>query len=265
MSRITKQLQQRAAGKSAGSPVFSCIGDLLAYHSRTAPERDAIQAPGRSPMTYQALWTSAKDTLRGLRSLGVSRGDRVAITLPEGPETAVTIISIAAGAVCVPLNPGFTVDECQRYFAELGVAALLTRPDVNSASREAALALGIPVADLPTAPRGGFGPTDIVCGTKGHISDDDFASGTDDAFILLTSGSTSRPKMVPLTHTSVCLSAHNVGAAIALEPRDRLLSVLPLFHGHGLISGVLGALAAGSSVVCTSGFDAVAFYDWLKE
>jgi acyl-CoA synthetase (AMP-forming)/AMP-acid ligase II/acyl carrier protein len=265
LSSVTKELRRGPAGKNAGSPVFSCLGDLLAYHSRTAPERDAILAPGRSPMTYRALWTSAKDTLRGLRSFGVGRGDRVAVALPEGPETTVTIISIAASAVCVPLNPGFTADECQRYFAELGVAALLTRRDMNSAGRAAALALGILVVDLPTPPRGGFGPFNIVGGAKRRISDDDFASGTDDAFILLTSGSTSRPKMVPLTHASVCLSAHNVGAAIALEPRDRLLSVLPLFHGHGLISGILGALAAGSSAVCTAGFNAVAFFDWLKE
>ncbi|HKH00998.1 MAG TPA: condensation domain-containing protein, partial [Bradyrhizobium sp.] len=67
------------------------------------------------------------------------------------------------------------------------------------------------------------------------------------------------------THANVCLSAHNVGAVLALAPRDRLLSVLPLFHGHGLISGVLAALAAGSSVVCTPGFDAAAFFGWLKE
>ena len=87
----------------------------------------------------------------------------------------------------------------------------------------------------------------------------------DDAFILLTSGTTSRPKMVPLTHASVCLSAYNVGAALALGPRDRLLNVLPLFHAHGLISGVLAALAAGSSVVCTPGFDAAAFFGWLTE
>jgi acyl-CoA synthetase (AMP-forming)/AMP-acid ligase II/acyl carrier protein len=265
VSRVTKELRRGPAGKKAGSPVFLCLGDLLACHSRTAPERDAILAPGRSPMTYRALWTSANDTLRGLRSIGVGRGDRVAVVLPEGPESAVTNLSIAASAVCVPLNPAFTADECQRYFAELGVAALLTRLDINSASRAAALALGIQVVDLPTPPRGGFGPFNIAGGAKRRISDDDFASGTDDAFILLTSGSTSRPKMVPLTHASVCLSAHNVGAAIALEPRDRLLSVLPLFHGHGLISGILGALATGSSVVCTSGFDALAFFDWLKE
>src|SRR5260221_5810894 len=71
--------------------------------------------------------------------------------------------------------------------------------------------------------------------------------------------------MVPLTHASVCLAAHNVGAALALEPRDRLLNVLPLFHGLGLITGVLTALAAGSSVVCTPGFDAAAFFGWLSE
>ena len=265
MSRSSKKLRRGPAGKNARSSIFLSLGELLACHSRTAPERDAILAAGRSPMTYQALWTAAKDTLHGLRSLGVSRGERVAVALPDGPETAVTIISIAASAVCVPLNPDFTADECRRYFAELGVTALLTRPDINSASRAAALALGIMVVDLPIPPRGGFGSFNIIGKTKRRISDDDFASSTDDAFILLTSGSTSRPKMVPLTHASVCRSAHNVGAAIALEPRDRLLSVLPLFHGHGLISGILGALAAGSSAVCTSGFDAVAFFGWLNE
>jgi acyl-CoA synthetase (AMP-forming)/AMP-acid ligase II/acyl carrier protein/NRPS condensation-like uncharacterized protein len=216
-------------------------------------------------MTYRALWISTEDTLRELRSLGVGRGDRVAVALPDGPEAAVTMLSIAACAVCVPLNPGFTADECQSYFAELGVAALITRLDANSASRAAALALRIPVVDLPASPRGGFGPFDIVGKRKRRISEGDFASGTDDAFILLTSGSTSRPKMVPLTHASVCLSAHNVGASIALEARDRLLSVLPLYHGHGLISGILGALAAGSSAVCTSGFNAAAFFEWLNE
>jgi acyl-CoA synthetase (AMP-forming)/AMP-acid ligase II/acyl carrier protein len=176
-----------------------------------------------------------------------------------------TILSVAASAVCVPLNPGFTADEWQRYFGELRVAALLTRPDIDSASRGVALALGIPVVDLSTPSRGGPGPFSIIGPATRRISDDGFASSADDAFILLTSGSTSRPKMVPLTHASVCLSAYNVGAALALEPRDRLLSVLPLFHGHGLISGVLAALAAGSSVVCTPGFDAMAFFAWLTE
>jgi len=216
-------------------------------------------------MTYGALWAQVEDTIRGLRSVGVGRRDRVVVALPDGPDAAVTMTSVAASAVCVPVNPGFTADEWQRYFAELRVAALLTRPDIDSASRGVALSLGIPVVDLLTPPGGGPCSLGIVGPAMRRISDDGFASSADDALILLTSGSTSRPKRVPLTHASVCLSAYNVGESLALEPRDRLLSVLPLFHGHGLISGVLAALAAGSSVVCTPGFDAAAFFGLLTE
>ena len=216
-------------------------------------------------MTYNALWMQANDVVRGLRRIGVGRTDRVAVVLPDGPEAAVAMIAVAAGAVCVPLNPGFTDDEYQRYFGELHLAALLTRADLNSASRRVAHILGIPIIDLSTRPNEGAGAFSIVGQAPQRVVDDEFASSADDAFILLTSGSTSRPKTVPLTHASVCLSAYNVCAALALGSRDRLLSVLPLFHGHGLISGLLAALAAGSSVVCTPGFDATEFFGWLTE
>jgi acyl-CoA synthetase (AMP-forming)/AMP-acid ligase II/acyl carrier protein len=265
LSKVTKELLQEQVGKTTVNPVFSCLGDLLAWHERTSPDRNAILAPGCAPMTYGALWAWVKDTVRGLRDVGVGRNDRVAVALSDGPEAAVTMTSVAAGAVCVPLNPGFTADEWQRYFDELRVAALLTRPDIDSAGRGVALALGIPVVDLSTSARGGPGTFSITRSAMRCISDDGFATSTDDAFILLTSGSTSRPKMVPLTHTSVCLSAYNVGATLALEPEDRLLSVLPLFHGHGLISGVLAALTAGSSVVCPPAFDPLAFFGLLTE
>jgi acyl-CoA synthetase (AMP-forming)/AMP-acid ligase II/acyl carrier protein len=186
------------------------------------------------------------------------------VALPDGPQTAATIISVAAAAVCAPLNPSFTTDEWQRYLIELKVTALLTRAD-GSVGRAAALALGIPVLDLSPSPRATPDPFTVTGPERPRIRGDSFATGDDDAFILLTSGTTSKPKTVPLTHSSVCLSAYNVGAAIELTPQDRLLSVLPLFHGHGLISGVIAALSAGSSVVCTSGFDAEAFLAWLTE
>jgi acyl-CoA synthetase (AMP-forming)/AMP-acid ligase II/aryl carrier-like protein len=230
-----------------------------------APGRTAILAPRRPSITYGALLACATDTVHALRSCGVSRGDRVAVVLPDGPEAAVAMIAIAAGSVCVPLNPSFTADEWQRYFSDLRVSALLTRPDMDSASRSVAQSLGIPIIDL--SPRTGdvLGTFSIVGSARRRTAGGELACSADDAFILLTSGSTSRPKTVPLTHAAVCLSAYNVGAALALGPRDRLLNVLPLFHGHGLISGVVAALAAGSSVVCPPGFDAAAFFDWLTE
>jgi acyl-CoA synthetase (AMP-forming)/AMP-acid ligase II/acyl carrier protein len=264
LSKIIKQLQHGTARKSARTPSFSCLQDLLSHYGRNAPDRRAILAPGRPPMTYDALWLQTGDVVCGLRSLGVGRTDRVAVVLPDGPEAAVAMVAVAAGAVCVPLNPGFTYNEYQRYFGELHLALLLTHAH-STASRRAAHTLGIPVIEVVTRPHDGAGAFSIVGQVPQRAADDEFASGADDAFMLLTSGSTSRPKTVPVTHASVCLSACNVGTALELGSRDRLLSVLPLFHGHGLISGLLAALAAGSSVVCTPGFDARAFFGWLTE
>lgn len=216
-------------------------------------------------MTYGALSLLTRDVVRGLRSAGVGQTDRVAVVLPNGPEAAVAMVALAAGAVCVPLNPDFTYDEYKRYFAELHLAALLAHAEATPASRRAASSLGIRIIEAATRPRDGAGAFNLVGQRPRGTRNDQFASSADDAFILLTSGSTSRPKMVPLTHASVCLSARNVGVNLELGSRDRLLSVLPLFHGHGLISGVLAGLTAGSSVVCTPGFDPTAFFGWLRE
>jgi acyl-CoA synthetase (AMP-forming)/AMP-acid ligase II/acyl carrier protein/NRPS condensation-like uncharacterized protein len=244
---------------------FASLAELIAYHARTMPDREAILAPGRVPMDYRTLWSCATQTLAALRSAGIGRTDRVAVVLPDGPEAAAAIVSVAAASVCVPLNPSFTADEWRRYFNETRAAVLLTSPATASPSRAVARAHGIPVIDISPPPSRSAACFRITNVPNKHASGDNFASGHDDALILLTSGTISRPKTIPLTHGAVCQSAANVGAAIELTPQDRLLSVLPLFHGHGLISGVIAALCAGSSVICTPGFDATAFFDWLIE
>jgi amino acid adenylation domain-containing protein len=265
LSKMFERSSQGSAAKQTGNEVFLRLQDILGYYGRTAASRDAILSPGCAAVTYGQLWARTNDSVRELRSLGVSQSDRVAVVLPRGAECAVATIAVATAAVCVPVNPDFTADELQRYFGDLRLAALVTRADMNSASRGVAHALGIPVIDL--LPRLGEGPGafNLVGSATRRAATGDLASGADDAFILLTSGTTSRPKMVPLTHASVCLSAYNAGAVLALGPRDRLLNVLPLFHAHGLISGLLTALAAGSSVICTPGFDAASFFGWLSE
>jgi amino acid adenylation domain-containing protein len=264
LSKTVEPLQHGPAGKEAGSRVFLHLEELLACYGQMAPTRDAILAPDRAPVTYDALWVRTNDAIRELRSRGIGRSDRVAVVLPNGPDAAVAIIAVAAAAVCVPLNPSFTADEWQRYFGDLQVAALLTRADMCSASRGVAHALGIPVIDLSPRPGSGTGSFDFLGSGKRHAVGNALALCADhDAFMLLTSGTEARPKLVPLTHGAVCRSAYNAGAALALGPQDRLLNVLPLFHAHGLISGLLTALAAGTSVVCTPGFDPAAFFGWL--
>ena len=264
MSKITKELPRPDAGE-AGQHVFACLGDLLAHYGRISPDHPAILAPGSASLTYGALWARTNEIVRELRDFGIGRSDRVAVVLPGGADAAVATIAVAAGAVCVPLHPGFAADEWRRYFGDLRVAALLTRADVDSASRGVAYSLGIPVIDLsPRSRRGARRIQPCLPGGATAVVGE-LATGADDAFMLLTSGTTSRPKLVPLSQASVCLSAYNVGAALALEAQDRLLNVLPLFHGHGLISGLLAALAAGSSVVCPPAFDAAAFFGWLTK
>lgn len=175
------------------------------------------------------------------------------------------MIAVASGSTCVPLNPGFTADEWRRYLPDLRISALLVHPDANSACSGVAQALGIPVIDLMPRPSEGLGAFSLMGRATDRTLDQALSGSTDDAFILMTSGTSSRPKTVPLTHEAVCRSAYNVGATLALGSRDRLLSVLPLFHVHGLASGLIAALSAGASVVCTNGFDAGLFFKWLKE
>ncbi|HET7884979.1 MAG TPA: AMP-binding protein [Bradyrhizobium sp.] len=251
--------------KNAATYPFPAIPDLLSHHAQTSPDRAAILAPGREPLTYGELWKQAREVVCALRGLGIGRTGRVAVVLPNGPEAAVAMVAVAAGSVCVPLNPALTEDEYRRYFEQSHLAALLTSPDASPASRRVAQAMGLPVVEI--MPR-----TDHRAGSFGiggrrttRSGDEEFSSSQDDAFLLLTSGSTSWPKTVPLTHASVCLSARNVGDNLRLGPQDRLLNVLPLFHGHGLISGLLASLAASASVVSTPGFDAAKFFDWLTE
>ena len=91
-------------------------------------------------------------------------------------------------------------------------------------------------------------------------------AGADDvALVLHTSGTTSRPKIVPLTHRNVCASARNIRKTLALTPADRCLNVMPLFHIHGLMAAILSTLGTGASVFCTPGFNALRFFSWLEE
>jgi acyl-CoA synthetase (AMP-forming)/AMP-acid ligase II/aryl carrier-like protein len=264
LPKITGQLQDELAGKTA-SGAFSCLAELLACHAQMSPQRHAILGRGCLPVTYRALWLCTNRVARALRNNGVGRSDRVALVLPRGPESAVATVAIATAAVCVPLNPAFTADEWRRYFGDLRISALLTHADMDPAARGVAHALGIPVIDLLPRPSEGPAGFHLVAAAMQRPVEDALAANTDDAFVLLTSGTSSRPKMVPLTHAAVCLSARNVGATLALRPRDRLLNVLPLFHGHGLISGLVAALTAGSSVICPPDFDADSFFGWLSE
>jgi acyl-CoA synthetase (AMP-forming)/AMP-acid ligase II len=237
---------------------FSCLPHLLEYQARRIPDAPAILAPGRAPLTYRRLYQQIEKVGDVLRAMGIGSRDRVALVLPNGPELPVAIFAVAACAACAPVNPALGVEELDRYFADLQPRALITQAGTDSPARRAALSRGIGVIELSTASEAEAGLFELTR-ERGNAQSHEEIGSSNVALLLPTSGTTSRPKIVPQTHANICESAYASAAALALTEADRCLNVLPLFHGHGLTATVLTSLAAGASVVCTSGLDVINF------
>ena len=229
-----------------------------------APDAPAIGAPDRPWLTYAGLAAQTNRTLSALHEAGVGRGDRVAIVLPNGPEMASAFVTIAQGAVTAPLNPAYKLDEFDFYLSDLKARAIILPADYDGPALEAAAKHGLVVLRLTfaaTDPAGQF--TLTAEETTGATPDTGMAGADDIALILHTSGTTSRPKIVPLLQRNIAASARHIQQSLALTPADRCLNMMPLFHIHGLIAAVSASLAAGASVWCAPGFDAVRFFGWL--
>ncbi len=237
------------------------IQELLATGGDRA---HAIGAPGRQPLTYGGLREQVGETLEQLNGLGAGRNDAVAIVLPNGPEMATAFVSIAAGATTAPLNPAYTTSEFEFYLSDLSAKLLVVADGAESPATEAAGKLGIPVATLhadTARPAGTF----ELRGTSARADNPGAASAEDTALVLHTSGTTARPKIVPLSHANVCASAGNIADSLSLTADDHCLNVMPLFHIHGLIAAVLSSLHTGAHITCTPGFNALKFFAWLDE
>ena len=183
--------------------------------------------------------------------------------MPNGPEAALAFLTVAASATCAPLNPAYRDAEFEFYLTDLKAEALVVGSGMESPARRIAQELGIPTIELiPTLdePAGAF--TLSIKSTDQPIHDG-FAEADDVALILHTSGTTSRPKIVPLTHSNLCNSGVHIASTLALRPDDRCLNVMPLFHIHGLVGAVMSSLTAGGSVICAPGFDAKQFFQWM--
>ena len=242
---------------------FRTIAELLAGATGSAT---ALAAPGADPLTYDGLRANIARCVQALNDAGIGRGDRVAIVLPNGPQMAAAFAAVASAAAAAPLNPAYRADEFEFYLADLSAKALLVECGSTSPSIEVARKLGVQVIELRPQPTEGAGAfvLEIAPGVTATTAAG-YAKPDDLALILHTSGTTSRPKIVPLTQTNVCASACNVRDTIALNGADRSLNVMPLFHIHGLIAGLLAPLAAGSSIFCTPGFNALKFFAWMQE
>ncbi|MGE0387280.1 MAG: acyl--CoA ligase [Gammaproteobacteria bacterium] len=243
---------------------FATILELLGAGAATAP---AIGAPGAPDLGFGALRAQIDATGAALNAVGIGRDDRVAIVLDNGPQMAAAFLGVACAATAAPLNPAYREEEFEFYLTDLRARLLLVQSGLESPALRVAERLGIAVVDLVPRAGGPAGSHDLVPRTRGSatLRSAGPAQADDIALILHTSGTTSRPKIVPLSHRNVATSAANVAATLAFGAADRGLNIMPLFHIHGLIAGLLAPLSAGGSVHCTPGFNALKFFGWMDE
>ncbi|WP_136618319.1 MULTISPECIES: non-ribosomal peptide synthetase [Mesorhizobium] len=236
------------------------------YNSQTV----ALLAAGRPGLTFEGLVAQIRYVGEALALEGIGLSDRVALLLPEGAEAAVAIVAVAANAACAPLNPAWPARELESQLAALRATTLIVPHGWQSPLLAVAASLKIRVLQLLAEPGAAAGRFSLTGAGETHrdnwrkASQPDAATPDDTALLLFTSGTSARPKLVPLTHRNLCVSAQDICAALDLRRTDRCLGVMPLFHIHG-ISSLLASLVSGSCYISLAGFSADGFFSGLED
>jgi len=218
--------------------VRDVLASLLATGDAAAPA--LITTDDGSRVTYGQLGSRVEQLARQLAGAGVERGDRVALALPNGPEIVELLLAIATvGAAAAPLNPAYTRDEFAFYLGDIAPRLLLLPDGRLPAAREAATAAGV----ATVAPE--------ALGTERAYEE---GAPDDVVLVLHTSGTTSRPKQVPLLQRNVMASVRTIQAHYALGPGDVSFCVMPLFHVHGLVASIFSALQGGGAAMVSRRF-----------
>jgi acyl-CoA synthetase (AMP-forming)/AMP-acid ligase II len=222
-----------------------------------AGSRPALVLPDSAiAVSYAELAEQVAAVAEALQKGGVRPGDPVAIVLGNGLEFLVTFLACAAArAIAAPLNPAYKVEEFRFYMEDSGVRIVIVPPGEHPA-RIAAAELNLACSDV-SIEAGGRVRTAHPAVTDAIASE---PQPDDVALFLHTSGTTSRPKGVPLTHRNLMTSVRNIARTYRLTPDDASLIVMPLFHVHGLLGATLSTLHTGGTAVVPARFSASSFW-----
>ncbi|KAL8170423.1 hypothetical protein V2J09_022227 [Rumex salicifolius] len=244
------------------------LSGLLSHVANKFPSRRAISASGKIHLTHSELHRLVCRASSHLSSSGISPGDVVALTFPNSLEFVITFLAvIKARAVAAPLNPAYTAEEFEFYLSDSGSKLLLTDRTGHAAAQEAASKLGIPRHTGALSDTASDFTFSLTSSESESDSVTELVNDPEDvALFLHTSGTTSRPKGVPLTQLNLLSSVKNIISVYRLTESDSTVVVLPLFHVHGLIASLLGSLGSGGSVLLPAAgrFSASTFWSDMK-
>ncbi|KAG6551985.1 hypothetical protein Mapa_006291 [Marchantia paleacea] len=250
------------------------VHSLLSKAADEHGDNPALIVPNVSSLTHSELHSAIEKTAVALRRAGVKPGDLVSLAFPNTLEFVVVFLATTrVRAIAAPLNSAYTEDEFVFYMEDAESKLLLVPgKEGNKAAEGAAERLKLPVAGVHWEKGdSGSGEVSLIpkanLGTVSEDSPGDEPQEDDEVLFLHTSGTTSRPKGVPLTHSNLAHSIKNITATYELTSADRTLIVMPLFHVHGLMAGVLSTLNSGGAAILPAAgrFSASTFWKDMRD
>jgi acyl-CoA synthetase (AMP-forming)/AMP-acid ligase II len=225
------------------------------------PNHAAIYSSNGS-ISYREFAAQVDEMESQLTDFGLRKGDRIAMALPNGLEVIASFLAASTVGTAAPLNPSYTSDEFKFYLQDTDARALIVPADSAEAARVAADECKVLIID---ASIDNHGRVRFSNGGKLNARERDEEHPEAIALILHTSGTTSRPKRVPLAHANLLKSARNVAQTYELNQEDVSLCVMPLFHVHGLVASTLATFATGGTVVVPPKFNPLSFWSTVRE
>ena len=223
-------------------------------------ENIALTSEISTKLNYKDLKSFIDKISKQLAGNGLSNKDRAAIVLPNGPYMASSFLAISSYMSAAPLNPSYKSEEYEFYLKDLNPKIVLVEKNSENPVVDVAKKLKIELCEINPEKDGPSGIFNIYEKESEYSLPDE----NDEALVLHTSGTTSRPKIVPLTNKNIFSSAENISKSLNLSKNDHCLNIMPLFHIHGLIAILASSMKAGASVCASNGFNAIKFLDMAK-
>ncbi|HXI25442.1 MAG TPA: acyl--CoA ligase [Pyrinomonadaceae bacterium] len=225
------------------------------------PNHAAIYSSSGS-ISYDEFAEQVDELANQLTDFGLRKGDRIAMAQPNGLEVIASFLAASTVGTAAPLNPSYTQDEFKFYLQDTDARALIVPADSAEAARDAANECNVLIIDALIDNKG---RVRFSAGQKLNTARRQEEHPENIALILHTSGTTSRPKRVPLAHANLLTSARNVAHTYELNREDVSLCVMPLFHVHGLVASTLATFATGGTVVVPPKFNPLSFWSTVRE
>lgn len=240
------------------------IGDVITVHAEQMPGAAALLSHGRPPLTYLRLAQEIRAVRDVLNGCGIGRGDRLALIISSRAEALLAYLCCANATTVIPLNPHATDHELKAVLIQIKAGAVIVSDNL-SAAEGVARGLGLAVIRLVAQSDEATGLFHLTGGPPGRAIRPGAAEPADIAVLLVTSGTTAKHKVIPVSHAVIARRAANNVASLGLAADDIGINFRPAHFAASMEGGLMVPLSVGGGVVIQDNFDADAFYRDLKD